>query len=107
MSPRRTPRVAKVASALVAAGLTVLSTAAPSHAEDEVNIDHLESADGAVSLVLAVDGIPGGAEVDPESVMVEVDGRAVDASAKVITAGDVQRTTILVLDASNSMLQGD
>ena len=87
--------------------LIALSGAAPSHAEDEVNIDHLESVDGVVSLVLAVDGIPGGATVDPASVQVEVDGRSVESSAKVISAGDVQRTTVLVLDASNSMLQGD
>ena len=106
MSPRQTPRVARAASALVAAGLMVLGVAAPSHAEDEVNIDHLESADGVVSMVLAVDGIPGGETVDPASVRVEVDGRAVDSTAKVISAGDVERTTVLVLDASNSMLQG-
>ncbi len=36
-----------------------------------------------------------------------MDGRSVESSAKVISAGDVQRTTVLVLDASNSMLQGD
>ncbi|WP_210438142.1 type II secretion system F family protein [Nocardioides xinjiangensis] len=106
MSRRQTSRVARGASALAAAGLVVLGGAAPSHAEDEVNIDHLESADGVVSLVLAVDGIPGGATVDPSSVRVEVDGRSVESSAKVISAGDVERTTVLVLDASNSMLQG-
>ena len=87
-------------------GLIALTGALPAHAEDEVNIDHLESVDGAVSLVLSVDGIPGGAEVDPSSVQVEVDGRAVDSAAKLIVAGDVERTTVLVLDASNSMLQG-
>ncbi len=106
MSPRQTPRAARLAAALVAGGLIVLGGAAPSHADDEVNIDHLESVDGVVSLVLAVDGIPGGTTVDPSSVQVEVDGRSVESSAKVISAGDVQRTTVLVLDASNSMLQG-
>ncbi|MCF6377274.1 type II secretion system F family protein [Nocardioides KLBMP 9356] len=105
MSRRHAPR-ARLAAAILASGLVVLGGAAPSHAEDEVNIDHLESEDGVVSLVLAVDGIPGGETVDPASVQVEVDGRAVDSSAKVISAGDVERTTVLVLDASNSMLQG-
>ncbi len=107
MSPRQTPRAARLAAALVAGGLIALGGAAPSHADDEVNIDHLESVDGVVSLVLAVDGVPGGTAVDPSSVQVEVDGRSVESSAKVISAGDVQRTTVLVLDASNSMLQGD
>ncbi|RYC05297.1 type II secretion system F family protein [Nocardioides zhouii] len=106
MSSRQTPRAARVAAALVAGGLFALGVASPSHAEDEVNIDHLESADGVVSLVLAVDGVPDGAAVDPATVRVEIDGRAVESSAKVISAGDVERTTVLVLDASNSMLQG-
>ncbi|MBL0747469.1 type II secretion system F family protein [Nocardioides baculatus] len=94
-------------AAILGSGLIVLAGAGPGYAEDEINIDHLESADGVVSLVLAVDGIPSGERVDPSTVSVEVDGRAVESSAKVISAGDVQRTTVLVLDASNSMLQGD
>ena len=106
MSPRQSPRT-RLAAAFLASGMVVLGGAAPSHAEDEVNIDHLEAADGVVSLVLAVDGIPDGATVDPASVEVEVDGRSVESTAKVISAGDVERTTVLVLDASNSMLQGD
>ncbi len=107
MSRCHIARAGRATAALVAGGLLTLSGALPAHAEDEVNIDHVESVDGAVSLVLAVDGIPGGADVDPGSVSVEIDGRAVDSSGKVITAGDVERTTVLVFDASNSMQQGD
>lgn len=106
MSSPRSGGVLRAASALAAGSLMALAVALPAHAADEVNIDHVESADGVTSLVLSVDGIPGGADVDPSSVQVEVDGRAVEASAKVIAAGDVVRTTVLVLDASNSMLQG-
>jgi tight adherence protein B len=94
------------AAALLVGGLMVLLAAAPAQAADEVNIDHVESVDGTVSLVVAVDGIPGGAAVDPAAVRVEVDGRAVESTAKSIAAGDVSRTTVLVLDASNSMRQG-
>jgi tight adherence protein B len=94
------------AAALLVGGLFVLCTISPAHAADEVNIDHVESVDGKVSMVVAVDGIPGEATVDPASVRVEVDGRAVESSAKSIAAGDVTRTTVLVLDASNSMRQG-
>lgn len=107
MSRRPKERTTRVTAALLASGLVALFGAAPAHAQDEVNIDHLESVDGAVSLVLAVDGIPGGAPVDPSTVRVEVDGLAVESSAKLIVAGDVERTTVLVLDASNSMRQGD
>lgn len=103
----RTPRTTRAAATLAVGVLLALGTALPAHAEDEVNIDHVESADGQVSLVLAVDGIPGGADVEASSVRVEVDGRAVESTAKLISAGDVERTTVLVLDASNSMRQGD
>ena len=103
----RSPRTTRAAATLAVGVLLALGTALPAHAEDEVNIDHVEPADGRVSLVLAVDGIPGGADVEASSVRVEVDGRAVDSTAKLISAGDVERTTVLVLDASNSMRQGD
>jgi tight adherence protein B len=107
MNLRPVSRAPRRAAALLAGGLVVLCTTAPAHAADEVNIDHVESVDGKVSMVVAVDGIPGDAAVDPASVRVEVDGRAVESSAKIIAAGDVTRTTVLVLDASNSMRQGD
>lgn len=103
----RQPRTTRAAAALAAGVLLALGTALPAHAEDEVNIDHVELADGQVSLVLAVDGIPGNSDVEASSVRVEVDGRAVESTAKLISAGDVERTTVLVLDASNSMRQGD
>lgn len=103
----RPPRTTRAAATLAVGVLLALGTALPAHAEDEVNIDHVEPVDGQVSLVLAVDGIPGGADVEASSVRVEVDGRAVDSTAKLISAGDVERTTVLVLDASNSMRQGD
>jgi tight adherence protein B len=98
---------ARAVAALGAAGILTLAVAIPASAADEVSIDHVETVDGEVSLVLAVDGVPAGATADPASVEVDVDGRTVDSTAKVISAGDVERTTVLVLDASNSMLQGD
>ncbi|QSR31751.1 hypothetical protein CFI00_14800 [Nocardioides sp. S5] len=103
----KSSRTTRAAATLAVGVLLALGTTLPAHAEDEVNIDHIESVDGQVSLVLAVDGIPGDSDVDASSVRVEVDGRAVESTAKLISAGDVERTTVLVLDASNSMRQGD
>lgn len=105
MKHRPGRRSTRVASALAAGGLLTLTSSLPAHAAEEINIDYVEAGNGTVSLVLAVDGVPAGAEVDPASVQVEIDGRAVESSAKLITAGDVERTTVLVLDASNSMRQ--
>ncbi|KQY64730.1 hypothetical protein ASD30_07515 [Nocardioides sp. Root140] len=77
--------------------------ATPAHASDEINIDHVESANGKVSVLLAVDKLPGGAAPDLESLVVTVDGDVVDASAKTVEAGEIERTTVLALDTSRSM----
>ena len=50
-----------------------------------------------------VDRLPAGAAADLDSVVVTVDGEPVDATAETVEAGQVERTTVLVLDASNSM----
>lgn len=101
------PHTRRLGATIAVAGLLSLGATTPAHAADEVNIDHVEAGDGSVSLVLAVDGIPDAASVDPTTVTVDVDGRTVESSTKVISAGDVERTTVLVLDASNSMRQRD
>lgn len=95
---RRAPSVVAVALTL---GALALGPAA--FAADEINIDHVESDGGTVSMLLGVDQLPGGATPDLDSISVVVDGDAVDASAETVDGGQVERTTVLVLDASNSM----
>ena len=58
---------------------------------------------GTVSLLVSTDGLPAGTTVDPSQVYVELNGSAVDASSKLVDAGDIERSTVIVLDASNSM----
>jgi tight adherence protein B len=89
--------------AAAALALGVVATGSSAHAADEINIDHVESADGTVSMLLGVDRLPGGASPDLDSVTVTVGGETVDASAETVEGGQVERTTVLVLDASNSM----
>ena len=43
---------------------------------NEINIDHVESGSGAVSMLLSVDGLPDGSVVDGETLSVVVDGNA-------------------------------
>lgn len=78
----------------------------PAHAADEITIDHVATAGGTVSVLLSVDGLPAGATPQPESVAVTVDGESVRANATTVEAGEIERTTILVIDASNSMRGG-
>ncbi|WP_416953137.1 type II secretion system F family protein [Nocardioides sp. T5] len=89
--------------AAVALALGVVATGSGAHAADEINIDHVQTEDGKVSMLLGVDRLPGGAAPDLDSVVVTVNGQSADASAETVEGGQVERTTVLVLDASNSM----
>ena len=80
----------------------LLLSAAPAMAAEEVTIDHVETADGVVSMIVSVDNIPGSG-VGGSDVSVQIDGTAVDSKAEAVSAGEVSRSTILVVDASNSM----
>ena len=95
----------KLVRALAAVTLMLGSaaTAAPAFAADEITIDHVESEDGTASLLLGVDRLPAGATPDLSTISVTVDGEEVDASAETVEGGQLERTTVLVLDASNSM----
>ncbi|RYB95517.1 VWA domain-containing protein [Nocardioides oleivorans] len=87
----------------VAAGVVLAMSAAPAWAADEITIDHVESDGGAVSLLVSTDELPAGTTVDPSEVYVELNGGAVEATAKLVDQGDIDRSTVIVLDASNSM----
>ena len=95
---------ARVAATLAALALVIVPTAA--FADDEITIDHVESDGGAINVLLSVDHLPAGVTADSSSVEVTVEGRTVDATAKTVADGDIDRSTMLVLDASNSMRQG-
>lgn len=98
--------VGRLVAGAAASAALLLATPLPSHAADEITIDHVSVTDGAVDLLLSVDRLPGGPDVDADTVQVAVEGRAVDSSVKAVAAGDIERSTMLVLDASNSMQRG-
>ncbi|TIC81305.1 VWA domain-containing protein [Nocardioides sp. GY 10113] len=99
----RRARLVPVGAAVGAAA--ALALAGPATAADGgLDIDHVEVApDGTVSAVVGIDAAGGAAASDLATVEVTVDGEAVDASAETIAAGDVGRTTVLAIDASDSM----
>jgi len=91
--------VLAVSTVLVA--LAVPVAAAPAHAADEASITHAEPNPGGVQLLVSV---PEGSDVDLDSVSVTVDGAEADAEAvPAESTTAVERTTILVIDTSNSM----
>jgi tight adherence protein B len=92
-------RTATVAAAL----LGWLLLGGPANAGPGIDIDHTESTGGRVSVLLGVDRLPSGSTPDLDTVSVDVDGTAVDATVQPVAPGEVDRTTVLALDASNSM----
>jgi tight adherence protein B len=89
----------------LAVGLAVLAlaTAVPASAADEISIDHVDADRGVVTLLVSTDGLPGGAAANPDDVRVELNGTAIESRSKLVDAGDIDRSTVIVLDASNSM----
>lgn len=94
--------------AVLAALAAVVCAASPANAAGETNIDHVEvAADGTVEVLVAVDGVEESATIDLERVTVALDGAPVEASAKFVEDGDMDRTTVLALDTSLSMNRGN
>ena len=78
----------------------VLLAATPASASDSAVIDHAQPTKGAVRLLVSV---PGTEPVDNENVKVTIGGNAVDSAAVTASNTDVERTSILAIDTSNSM----
>lgn len=81
----------------------VLTGAVPAQAADGIEIDNVASQGDRVSVLVSVDRLPDGATPDLASVSAKFDGTRVEAAGKVLEAGEVERTTIITLDVSNSM----
>ena len=92
--------------AVVLGGLILTLNATAAHASNEINIDHVRVERGTVSLLLSVDAL-GDATVDSENTSITVDGTPVDVEIEPAAAGDIERSTMLVLDTSNSMAEQD
>jgi tight adherence protein B len=102
----RLARAGGVGALLVAAVLIGQPAGAGVGPGDEpgIDIDHVEVADdGAVSVLVALDRLPAGSETGLGSLTVEVDGEPVVVEAEPVEAASLERTTILALDASDSM----
>ena len=99
-------RVAVWRKTAIAGALAAVVTfmTAPVHAAEGTNIDYIEYGDdGTVSILLALDGLSAESQPDLESLAVEVNGEPVSAEASPVDEGQVERTTVLALDASLSM----
>ena len=94
-------RLAAHSPALALVVLSLLWTAPASAAEAETaSIDHAQPADGAVRLLVTV---PGTESIDIDEVAVTIGGKDVSSEADTASdSDDVQRTSILAIDTSNT-----
>jgi tight adherence protein B len=83
---------------------TLFAAAAPAMAA-EGSIDHVEQSNGVVRVLYSVKDAPEGAVPDLSTVSVTLSGEAVNADAESASGsgGVLKRTTVIVMDASNSM----
>ncbi len=97
MAGQRT--LARGAASLLVALLALL-VGGPAYAEDGA-IAHVESTGDGIRILVDV---PGGAQVDLDGVSATLDDEGLDATATSTSSGSaVRRTTVLVIDTSNSM----
>jgi tight adherence protein B len=80
--------------------LVLLAAAPASAADDSAVIDHAQPTKGAVRLLVSV---PGTDPVDYDKVAVTINGNGVESSSVAASSTNVQRTSILAIDTSNSM----
>ncbi|WP_148575068.1 type II secretion system F family protein [Nocardioides caldifontis] len=104
----RTRRTLAASALLCAAPFAlVLGGSAPAWAV-ESTIDHVEGDGEELQVLVSLQGETGGATPDLASVAVTFDGEPLPAEAHVLDDGgrEIQRTTVLAMDVSNSM-RGD
>ena len=107
MSLRQPPRAARVAAALVAGGLIALAGAAPAMPRTRSTSTTSSPWTESCPWSWRSTASPAARRSIPRRSRSRSTAGPSTRRPRVISAGDVQRTTVLVLDASNSMLQGD
>jgi len=85
------------------AAVTVLIGGVPAYAADGIEIDNVTTKGDSVSVLVALDQLPDGVTADPSTVTARLSGEALEAEGKALEAGEVERITVLTIDASLSM----
>lgn len=102
----RTDRRGSALAAAALAGVVVLLGSGPAWAEPSGRIQEVASSPGQVQFILSAEGLAEGQSIDPESVVVRVDGLEAATTATGLNdaaAAPVRRTVMLALDSSGSM----
>lgn len=92
--------------ASVAAAAALLGTPAPATAADELTISHAQASGDTLEMVVSM---PEGADLSPGAVRVTIAGEPVEVAAEPAEDASerIERTTVLAIDTSNSMVNAE
>lgn len=98
-------RTSRTLGALIAVPFLLVGATAAFAADSGGRIDHVETADDAVTVLYSVPGLATGTIPDPDTISVTLDGKPVDATASPVEGSNqqVRRTSVLAIDVSKSM----
>ncbi len=96
--------VRRIITGVATAGLLLVASAGPAFAAPSSTIGQVEVADGQLSFVVTLDGVPADATIETDNVSASLEGQALDPDVQSLSdAGDVTQTALLVMDTSDSM----
>ena len=96
---------ARRSAALVAGAVAFLAIGiGPVWAESSATIEQVKGSDGELSIVVALDAVPAGTNVDERNVTATVEGQEMSVDVESLAGNDaVAQSALLVMDTSDSM----
>ncbi len=96
--------VRRIITGLATAAALLVVSATPAFADASATIGEVDTADGQLSFVVTLDGVPSGADIDTGSATASIEGLALDADVQSLSdANEISQTALLVMDTSDSM----
>ncbi|MCZ3387385.1 MAG: type II secretion system F family protein [Actinomycetia bacterium] len=96
--------VRRIITGAATGALLLIASAGPAFAAASSTIGDVEVADGQLSFVVTLDGVPTGATIETDDASVSLEGQTLDPSVQSLSdADDVTQTALLVMDTSDSM----
>ncbi len=96
--------VRRIITGAAAAALLLVATPGPAFAAASSTIGEVEVADGQVSFVVTLDGVPADASIETNNASASLEGQTLTPDVQSLSdASDVTQTALLVMDTSDSM----
>ena len=96
--------VRRIITGAATAALVLVASAGSAFAAASSTIGEVDVADGRVSFVVTLDGVPAGASIDTDNASASLEGQALEPDVQLLSdASEVTQTALLVMDTSDSM----